>query len=169
MLTIATLISITCKIDTSEVLNASTFKSGMSAWCAYWAWRGSVIPSSHIDIQTVAGACCTIPVAAGCGAVLCRHPALLQAAHHHADACGTDAGSTPDGDTPWQAVSLFVLPTYPTCWQRLRWMTGSTRIGKYVFNHAFLIPGVVAITPLRHSRLYHRRRCAVNARSCKNS
>ena len=24
--------------------------------------------------------------------------------------------------------------------------TGSTRIGKYVFNHAFLIPGVVAIT-----------------------
>ena len=31
MLTIATLISITCKIDTSEVLNASTFKSGMSA------------------------------------------------------------------------------------------------------------------------------------------
>lgn len=31
MLTIATLISITCKIDTGEVLNASTFKSGMSA------------------------------------------------------------------------------------------------------------------------------------------
>ena len=24
--------------------------------------------------------------------------------------------------------------------------TGSTRIGKYVFNHAFLIPGVIAIT-----------------------
>jgi anaerobic C4-dicarboxylate transporter DcuA len=42
MLTIATLISITCKIDTSEVLNASTFKSGMSACVCVLgvAWLG---------------------------------------------------------------------------------------------------------------------------------
>ena len=44
MLTIATLISITCKIDTSEVLNASTFKSGKERLRVRWAWRGSVIP-----------------------------------------------------------------------------------------------------------------------------
>jgi anaerobic C4-dicarboxylate transporter DcuA len=45
MLTIATLISITCKIDTGEVLNASTFKSGMSACVCVLgvAWLG--IPS----------------------------------------------------------------------------------------------------------------------------
>ncbi|MDR9963828.1 hypothetical protein KIF59_10970 [Enterobacter cloacae subsp. cloacae] len=34
------------KIDTSEVLNTSTFKSGMSACvCVRWVWHGSVIPS----------------------------------------------------------------------------------------------------------------------------
>jgi anaerobic C4-dicarboxylate transporter len=40
-----------------------------------------------------------------------------------------------------------VLPTYPTLLAAVEMDdTGSTRIGKYVFNHAFLIPGVVAIT-----------------------
>jgi uncharacterized membrane protein YfcA len=45
------------------------------------------------------------------------------------------------------AVSaLFVLPTYPTLLAAIEMdETGSTRIGKYVFNHSFLIPGVVAI------------------------
>ncbi|MEE4264203.1 MAG: anaerobic C4-dicarboxylate transporter family protein, partial [Desulfobacteraceae bacterium] len=46
------------------------------------------------------------------------------------------------------AVSaLFVLPTYPTLLAAIEFDdTGSTRIGKYVFNHPFLIPGVVCIT-----------------------
>lgn len=45
------------------------------------------------------------------------------------------------------AVSaLFVLPTYPTLLAAVEMDdTGSTRIGKYVFNHPFLVPGVVAI------------------------
>jgi anaerobic C4-dicarboxylate transporter DcuA len=46
------------------------------------------------------------------------------------------------------AVSaLFVLPTYPTLLAAVEMDdTGSTRIGKAVFNHPFLIPGVVTIT-----------------------
>ena len=46
------------------------------------------------------------------------------------------------------AVSaLFVLPTYPTLLAAVEMDdTGSTRIGKYVFNHSFLIPGVLTIT-----------------------
>ena len=45
------------------------------------------------------------------------------------------------------AVSaLFVLPTYPTLIAAVEMDdTGSTRIGKFVFNHPFLIPGVLAI------------------------
>lgn len=45
------------------------------------------------------------------------------------------------------AVSaLFVLPTYPTLLGAVQMDdTGSTRIGKYIFNHAFLVPGVLAI------------------------
>ena len=46
------------------------------------------------------------------------------------------------------AVSaLFVLPTYPTLIAAVEMDdTGSTRIGKFVFNHPFIIPGVVAIS-----------------------
>jgi len=45
------------------------------------------------------------------------------------------------------AVSaLFVLPTYPTLLAAVEMDdTGTTRIGKYVFNHPFLVPGVVFI------------------------
>ncbi|MHC9799779.1 ATP phosphoribosyltransferase [Corynebacterium diphtheriae] len=45
------------------------------------------------------------------------------------------------------AVSaLFVLPTYPTLLAAVEMDdTGSTRIGKAVFNHPFLIPGTVGI------------------------
>lgn len=58
------------------------------------------------------------------------------------------------GVTPVTAVAsfaavsaLFVLPTYPTLLAAVEMDDiGSTRIGKYVFNHAFLVPGVLAIT-----------------------
>ncbi len=45
------------------------------------------------------------------------------------------------------AVSaLFVLPTYPTLLGAVQMDdTGTTQIGKYVFNHPFFIPGVLAI------------------------
>ncbi len=46
------------------------------------------------------------------------------------------------------AVSaLFVLPTYPTLLGAVQMDDTeiATRIGKYVFNHAFFIPGVLAI------------------------
>ena len=39
------------------------------------------------------------------------------------------------------------LPTYPTLIAAVEMDdTGSTRIGKYVFNHPFLVPGVIAIS-----------------------
>ena len=46
------------------------------------------------------------------------------------------------------AVSaLFVLPTYPTLIAAVEMDdTGSTRIGKYVLNHPFVIPGLIAIS-----------------------
>ena len=43
-------------------------------------------------------------------------------------------------------AALFVLPTYPTLLGAVQMDdTGSTRIGKYIFNHAFLVPGILAI------------------------
>ena len=43
--------------------------------------------------------------------------------------------------------SDFVLPGYPTLLAAINFdRTGSTKIGKYVINHSFNVPGVVAIT-----------------------
>ena len=45
------------------------------------------------------------------------------------------------------AVSaLFILPTYPTLLAAVEMDdTGSTQIGKWVFNHPFLVPGTLQI------------------------
>ncbi|MFR4092652.1 MAG: anaerobic C4-dicarboxylate transporter family protein [Escherichia coli] len=153
ILTIATLISITCKIDTGEVLNASTFKSGMSACVCVLgvAWLGDTFVKAHIsDIQPWPAICCIITH--GCWRWYCfrRHAAHSQAATTKAlMPAALLLGVSPlTAIASFAAVSaLFVLPTYPTLLAAVEMDdTGSTRIGKYVFNHAFLIPGVIAIT-----------------------
>ncbi len=52
------------------------------------------------------------------------------------------------------AVSgLFILPTYPTLVAAVQMDdTGTTRIGKFVFNHPFFIP-VLWVLPRRLLRL----------------
>jgi anaerobic C4-dicarboxylate transporter DcuA len=43
--------------------------------------------------------------------------------------------------------SDFVLPGYPTLLAAINFdRTGSTKIGKYVLNHSFMLPGIVAVT-----------------------
>lgn len=154
MLTIATLICLTCKVDTGEVLNASTFKSGMSACICVLgvAWLGDTFVKHHIqDIQAIAGD------------FLHLYPWLLAvvlffaATLLYSQAATTKAimpAALMLGVSPLTAIAsfaavsaLFVLPTYPTLLAAVEMDdTGSTRIGKYVFNHAFLIPGVTAIS-----------------------
>ncbi|WJV63097.1 anaerobic C4-dicarboxylate transporter [Pectobacteriaceae bacterium C52] len=153
MLTVATLISLTCKIDTAQVLSASTFKSGMSACVCVMgvAWLGDTFVKAHItDIQSTAGA------------LLQSYPWMLAVVLFFAATLLYSQAATTKalmpaalllGVSPVTAVAsfaavsaLFVLPTYPTLLAAVEMDdTGSTRIGKFVFNHSFLIPGVVAI------------------------
>ena len=153
MLTIATLIAIFCKIKTDDVLNAPTFKSGMTACVCVLgvAWLGSTFVSGHIDsIKSLAGN------------VLETKPWLFAVALFFASTLLYSQAATARALVPaavligiepttliasFAAVSaLFVFPTYPTLLAAVQMDdTGSTRIGKYVFNHPFLIPGVLAI------------------------
>lgn len=154
MLTIATLICICCKVDTGEILNANTFKAGMSACICVLgvAWLGDTFVKAHInDIKATAGQ------------LLADFPWMLAVVLFFAATLLYSQAATAKalmpaaivlGVTPvtlvasFAAVSaLFVLPTYPTLLAAVQMDdTGSTRIGKYVFNHSFLIPGVIAIT-----------------------
>ncbi|MEI7065310.1 anaerobic C4-dicarboxylate transporter [Dickeya chrysanthemi] len=154
MLTIATLICLTCRVDTAQILSASTFKSGMSACVCVMgvAWLGDTFVKAHIgDIQSTAGT------------LLQSHPWMLAVVLFFAATLLYSQAATAKalmpaalllGVSPVTAIAsfaavsaLFVLPTYPTLLAAVEMDdTGSTRIGKYVFNHAFLIPGVVAIS-----------------------
>ncbi len=161
MLTIATLIVIFCKVDASKIPEASSvFKSGMVACvCVFGvAWLGNTFVEGHTGtIKSLAAD------------LVQSYPALLAVAFFFASMLLYSQAATAKAIVPvvvialgispenagnaymlvasFAAVSaLFVLPTYPTLLGAVQMDdTGSTRIGKYIFNHAFLLPGVLAI------------------------
>ncbi|MDD2385036.1 MAG: anaerobic C4-dicarboxylate transporter [Sulfurospirillaceae bacterium] len=154
MFVAATLISFFTKIDAAQVLNTSTFKSGMSACICVLgvAWLGDTFVVNHIkEIKALAGDLLNV------------YPWLLAVVLFFASTLLYSQAATTKALIPsalllgvspltvvasFAAVSaLFVLPTYPTLIAAVEMDdTGSTRIGKYVFNHPFVIPGVIAIS-----------------------
>lgn len=161
MLLVATLITICCKVDISDIASeSSVFKSGMVACVCVLgvAWLGDTFVSSHTaEIKTFAAD--TVVAYPALLAVVFFFAAMLlysQAATAKAitpaivAALGITAANPGDSGmlvASFAAVSaLFVLPTYPTLLGAVQMDdTGTTRIGKWVFNHAFFIPGVLAI------------------------
>ncbi len=153
MLTVATLIALVCKINTNDVLSAPTFKSGMSACICVLgvAWLGTTFVSAPLEqINMFAGS--VLETKPWLLAVVLFFAAMLL----YSQAATTKAlmpAALALGVSPVSAVasfaavgSLFVLPTYPTLLAAVEFDdTGSTRIGKYVFDHPFLIPGVTTI------------------------
>lgn len=153
MLAAATFITFFCKIESAKVLNTSTFKSGMSACICVLgvAWLGDTFVSNHIEeIKLFAGDLLNV------------YPWMLAVVLFFASTLLYSQAATTKALIPtavllgvapltivasFAAVSaLFILPTYPTLIAAVEMDdTGSTRIGKYVFNHPFIIPGVVTI------------------------
>ena len=153
MLTVAALIALVCRINTNDVLSAPTFKSGMSACICVLgvAWLGTTFVAAHLEQINIFA-----------GSVLETNPWLLAvvlffaAMLLYSQAATTKAlmpAAIALGVSPVSAIasfaavgSLFVLPTYPTLLAAVEFDdTGSTRIGKYVFDHPFLIPGITTI------------------------
>ena len=153
MLAAAALIAMLCRIDPNKVLNAGTFKSGMSACICVLgvAWLGDTFVSGHLDdIKEFASS------------ILDDYPWMLAVTFFFASMLLYSQAATAKALLPaalllgvepltaiasFAAVSaLFILPTYPTLIAAVEMDdTGSTQIGKWVFNHPFLIPGTVAI------------------------
>ncbi|WP_428945001.1 anaerobic C4-dicarboxylate transporter [Pantoea sp. FN060301] len=153
MLTIAALICLICKVDTARILSASTFKSGMSACICVLgvAWLGDTFVKAHItEIQQFAGELLTdfpwmlAVVLFFASTLLYSQAATTKALMPAALLLGV---SPVTAVASFAAVSaLFVLPTYPTLLAAVEMDdTGTTRIGKFVFNHSFIIPGTLAI------------------------
>jgi anaerobic C4-dicarboxylate transporter DcuA len=153
MLAAAAAITLVTKIDASKIPSAATFRSGMTACVCVLgvAWLGSTFVNAHVDgIKELAGA------------LLEDYPWMLAMVLFFASMLLYSQGATTValmpaalaiGVAPLTAVAsfaavsaLFVLPTYPTLLAAVEMDdTGSTRIGSYVFNHPFFIPGVTTI------------------------
>ncbi|WP_299439305.1 anaerobic C4-dicarboxylate transporter [uncultured Aquimarina sp.] len=153
MLLAAMVIALVCKIKLNEVTGMSTFKSGMSAAICVLgvAWLGDTFVSNHIvEIKEAAGGILN-EYSWMLAVVLFLASMLL-----YSQAATTTAlmpAALALGVSPIAAIAsfaavsaLFVLPTYPTLLAAVEMDdTGSTKIGKYVFNHSFIIPGIVTI------------------------
>ncbi|WP_102418370.1 anaerobic C4-dicarboxylate transporter [Vibrio cyclitrophicus] len=154
MLATAAAIVMFTKIDAAKISSAPTFRSGMTACVCVLgvAWLGSTFVNAHVaEIKDVAGS------------LLADYPWMLALVLFFASMLLYSQGATTValmpaalaiGVAPLTAVAsfaavsaLFVLPTYPTLLAAVEMDdTGSTRIGKYVFNHPFFIPGVATIS-----------------------
>lgn len=154
MLSVAAIIVLACKVPTNEILSASTFKSGMSASICVLgvAWLGTTFVTANQDALLKFS-----------GDLLTTQPWLLAVVLFFASALLYSQAATAKALMPtalaigvaplglvaaFPAVSaLFVLPTYPTLLAAVQMDdTGTTQIGKFVFNHAFLVPGAINIT-----------------------
>lgn len=153
MLAAAAVMLLLTRQNAAEVLNTQVFRSGMSASVCVLgvAWLGTTFINHYIeDIQTIAGD------------VLHSSPWLLAVVLFFAASLLYSQAATAKALMPaalaigvgpltalaaFPAVSaLFVLPTYPTLLAAVEMDdTGSTRIGKYVFDHPFIVPGVACI------------------------
>lgn len=154
MLTIAVVIVLACKVKSPAILEASTFKSGMSASICVLgiAWLGTTFVSAHEKQITDTAGDLLRNQAWTLAIVLFFASALLYSQAATTAALMPTAlaiGVAPLGIVAaFPAVSaLFVLPTYPTLLAAVELDdTGTTQIGKYVFNHPFLVPGALNIT-----------------------
>ncbi|MCG5031922.1 anaerobic C4-dicarboxylate transporter [Mesosutterella sp. OilRF-GAM-744-9] len=160
MMLVGFLITVCCKADISNVASTSVFKSGMVAIICVLgvAWLGDTFVSGHsaeiksFAASTVAAYPALLAVVFFFAAMLLYSQAATAKAITPAIVAALGITSSNPGDSYmlvacFAAVSaLFVLPTYPTLLGAVQMDdTGTTRIGKWVFNHAFFLPGILAI------------------------
>ncbi|ANI29830.1 C4-dicarboxylate transporter [Yersinia entomophaga] len=153
MLSVATLTTLVCSVDTDAILNSSTFKAGMSACICILgvAWLGDTfVQHNLVWIKETAGGLIQAHswllavIFFFCSALLYSQAATAKALMPMAMALNV---SPLAAIASFAAVSgLFILPTYPTLVAAVQMDdTGTTRIGRFVFNHPFFIPGTIGV------------------------
>ncbi|MGP9289832.1 anaerobic C4-dicarboxylate transporter [Yersinia pestis] len=153
MLSVATITTLVCSVDTDSILNSSTFKAGMSACICILgvAWLGDTFVQHNLEwIKETAGSLIQAHswllavIFFFCSALLYSQAATAKALMPMALALNV---SPLAAIASFAAVSgLFILPTYPTLVAAVQMDdTGTTRIGRFVFNHPFFIPGTIRV------------------------
>ena len=159
MLLIATLIVIKCKLNTSELADTPTFKSGMIACICVLgvAWLGNTFVAGYsaqledFSKEIVAQYPGVLSVVLFFISALLYSQAATAKALVPVIIVALNMDANPDLAyilvASFAAVSgLFILPTYPTLLGAVQMDdTGTTKIGKFIFNHSMLLPCILCI------------------------
>ncbi|NUY57437.1 MULTISPECIES: anaerobic C4-dicarboxylate transporter family protein [unclassified Salinivibrio] len=153
MLSVAALIILTCKPDGNAISQGSVFHAGMRAIVAIFgiAWLGDTLVAGHLDMvkDAVSG---LVEVAPWTFAF-----ALFALSVMVNSQGATTAVLVPVaislGLPPSMIIATFVavngyffVPNYGPIIASIDFdRTGTTRIGKYVFNHSFMLPGLLSM------------------------
>ena len=153
MLVAGAFILIFCKVKPAEINNGAVFKAGMTAIFAVFgvAWMADTFFSAHIDAlkESLAGVVQGQPWTYALVLFIVSKLVNSQAAALVAVApIGLALGVDPTLIIAFFGASYgyFILPTYPSDLACIGFdRTGTTHIGKFVINHSFITPGLIAV------------------------
>ena len=153
MLFVAALILITCKVKAKEVGNSQVFRSGVVALVSVYgvAWMADTFFQHHMAFlkEFLGGAVQAYPWAYAVLAFLTSKLVNSQgAAIAIVVPMALNVGMDPVLVLSFISAcyGYFFLPTYPSDLACIGFdRSGTTRIGKYILNHSFMIPGLIGV------------------------
>lgn len=153
MLVAGAVILIGCRVKSAAVAEGTIFKAGMSAIVSVYgvAWMADTFFSAHFQLleyrltDLVAG----YPIFYALALFLVSKLVNSQAAAIAAVApMGLAIGIDPKMIIAFfpACYGYFVLPTYPSDLACIGFdRSGTTKIGKYILNHSFIVPGFIGV------------------------
>ncbi|WP_058911128.1 anaerobic C4-dicarboxylate transporter [Entomohabitans teleogrylli] len=153
MLIAGAIMLIVCKVNPSAISNGAVFKAGMVAIFSVFgvAWMSDTFFQAHLDELKVAleDVVKSHPWTYALVLFLVSKLVNSQAAALTAVApMGLMLGVEPKMLIAFfpAAYGYFILPTYPSDLACIGFdRSGTTRIGKFIINHSFIIPGLIGV------------------------
>lgn len=151
MMIMAGVIIAACKVNVASVLEQSVYKNGLMGVYAIFglSWAGDTLVKNNINFlkMSAQGIVADNPWVFAIILFLISAMILSQAGTIGALApLGITLGITPPamiGMFP-SVNGYFLVPSYPTILAGIAFdRTGTTKIGKYLFNHSYMIPGLI--------------------------
>lgn len=153
MLAISTIIMLGCKVKASDVASGSVFKSGMVAIVSVYgvAWMADTYFSAYLPLMKKTLSEVVLAYPWMYAVVLFLVSKLINSQAAAVTVIVPMALSV--GVDPMLIVAFmpacygyFILPTYPSDLACIGFdRSGTTRIGKFIINHSFIMPGLVGV------------------------
>lgn len=154
MLVIAGIMVLSCRVDPANIITGSVFRTGMMGLVCIFglAWLGDTFVSNNLPTikESVADLVAEYPwtfafALFAVSALIMSQAATTRALMPLGISLGMPVASLIG---VWPAVNgYFFIPNYATVIAGVAFdSTGTTKIGRFVFNHSYMIPGLITTT-----------------------